>query len=69
MHEEFEKMFGMPINIGDSAKVNPVSFAPENVDVDWIISETDEYSKCLPLSVQSKCITENAIPNNLWISI
>jgi len=43
MHEEFEKMFGMPINIGDSAKVNPVSFAPENVDVDWIISETDEY--------------------------
>jgi len=43
MHEEFEKMFGMPINIGDSAKVNPVSFAPENVDVDWIISETDKY--------------------------
>jgi len=42
MHEEFEKMFGMPINIGDSAKVNPVSFAPENVDVDWIISETDK---------------------------
>ena len=24
---------------------------------------------CLPLSVQSKCITESAIPNNLWISI
>ena len=43
MHEEFEKMFGVPINIGDSAKVSPVSFTPENVDVDWIISETDEY--------------------------
>ena len=25
------------------AKVSLVSFAPENVDVDWIISETDEY--------------------------
>jgi hypothetical protein len=32
-----------PINIGDSAKVTPVSFPPENIDVDWIISETDEY--------------------------
>lgn len=36
-------MFGVPINIGDSAKATPVSFAPEDVDVDWIISETDEY--------------------------
>ena len=43
MHEEFEKMFGVPINIGDSAKVTQVSFAPEDVDVDWIISETDQY--------------------------
>ena len=43
MHEEFEKMFHMPINIGDSAKVTPVSFVPEDVDVDWIISETDKY--------------------------
>ena len=43
MHEEFEKMFHMPINIGDSAKVTPVSFPPEDVDVDWIISETNEY--------------------------
>ena len=33
----------MPINIDDSAKVTPVSFPPENIDVDWIISETDEY--------------------------
>jgi len=43
MHEEFEKMFGMSINIGDSAKVTPVSFPPENVDVDWIVAETDKY--------------------------
>ena len=25
------------------AKASLVSFAPEDVDVDWIISETDEY--------------------------
>ena len=43
MHDEFEKMFHMSINIGDSAKVTPVSFPPENIDVDWIISETDKY--------------------------
>ena len=43
MHEEFEMMFGVPINIDDSAKVTPISFTPENVDVDWIISETDKY--------------------------
>ena len=43
MHEEFEKMFGVPISIDDSAKVTPVSFTPEDVDVDWIISETDKY--------------------------
>ena len=43
MHDEFEKMFGVPINIDDSAKASQVSFAPEDVDVDWIISETDEY--------------------------
>ena len=43
MRNEFEKMFHMPINIDDSAKVIPVSFPPEDVDVVWIISETDEY--------------------------
>ena len=43
MHDEFEKMFHVPINIDDSAKVTPVSFPPEDVDVDWIISETDRY--------------------------
>ena len=43
MHEEFEIMFGVPINIDDSAKITPISFPPENVDVDWIMSETDEY--------------------------
>ena len=43
MHEEFEKMFGVPINIDDSAKASLVSFAPEDVDVDWIISENDGF--------------------------
>ena len=43
MHDEFEKMFGMPIKIDDSAKAKMVSFAPDDIDVDWIISETDEY--------------------------
>ena len=43
MHEEFEKMFGVPISIDDSAKASLVSFAPEDIDVDWLISETDEY--------------------------
>ena len=43
MHYEFEKMFGVPIKIDNSAKVTPVSFPPEDVDVDWIISETDGY--------------------------
>ena len=43
MHEEFEKMFGVHISIDDSAKASLVSFAPEDVDVDWIISETDSY--------------------------
>ena len=41
--DAFEKMFGVPINIDDSAKASLVSFAPEEVDVDWIISETDGY--------------------------
>jgi len=36
-------MFGMTINIGDSAKTTPVSFPPENVDVEWIVAETDKY--------------------------
>ena len=43
MHDEFEEMFGVPISIDDSTKLTPVSFPPENIDVDWIISETDEY--------------------------
>ena len=44
MHKEFEKMFHVPIKIDDSAKVIPISFPPENFDVDWIISETDKHS-------------------------
>ena len=43
MHEEFEKIFHVPIKIDESAKVTPVSFPTEDVDVDWIIFETDEY--------------------------
>lgn len=43
MDDEFEKMFGVPIKIDDSAKAKVVSFAPEDVDLNWIIYETDEY--------------------------
>ena len=43
MHEEFEKVFHVPIKIDDSAKASLISFTPEDVDVDWIVSETDEY--------------------------
>ena len=35
--------FGVTINMDNSAKASLGNFAPENVDVDWIISETDEY--------------------------
>lgn len=43
MHELFEKLFHVPIKIDDSAKVIPVSFPPENVDVKWIISDTNGF--------------------------
>ena len=43
MHDEYEKMFGVPIKIDDSAKAKMVSFAPEDVDLEWIISETNKY--------------------------
>ena len=43
MQEEFEKIFHVPIKIDESDKASLVSFTPEDVDVDWIISETDEY--------------------------
>ena len=36
-------MCHVPINIDDSAKASLVSFAPEDVAVDWTISEADEY--------------------------
>jgi hypothetical protein len=45
MYDEFEKMFNVPIKIDDSAKVLPISFPPEAVDVEWIISEDDRYLK------------------------
>ena len=35
--------FVVHIKIDDSAKVMPISFTPENVDADCIISETDVY--------------------------
>ena len=43
MHEEFEKMFGAPVNIDSKTMMTPENQPPENVDVDWLISETDEY--------------------------
>ena len=43
MYYEFEKMFNVPIKIYDSAKVLPIRFPPETVDVEWIISETVKY--------------------------
>ena len=43
MNEEFEKMFGLPINIDSKPMMPPRSDAPENVDVEWIISETGKY--------------------------
>ena len=45
MHDEFEKVFGVLIKIDNSAKVLPISFPPEAVDVEWIISEDDRYLK------------------------
>ena len=44
MHDEFEKMIGVLIKIDDNAKAIPISFTPEAVDLEWIISETDRYS-------------------------
>ena len=43
MHKEFEKMFGVPIKIDSKPMMPPQSNAPEDVDVEWIISETDKY--------------------------
>ena len=34
IHKEFEKMSPLPIKINDNAKVTPISFPIENVDVD-----------------------------------
>ena len=33
MHNEFEKMFSVPIKIDNSSKVIPISFPPETADV------------------------------------
>ena len=43
MHEEFENMFGVPVNIDSKPMMVPENHPPEDVDVDWIISETDKY--------------------------
>ena len=42
MHDEFEKIFGVPVNINSKPMMVPENHPPENIDVDWIISETDE---------------------------
>lgn len=44
MLEEFNKMFGMPISVDSSDKPFTLREAPENIDVDWIISESDKHS-------------------------
>ena len=44
MYEEFEKMFGMSISVDGSDKPFTLSETPQEVDVDWIISESDKYS-------------------------
>ena len=43
MHEEFEKMFGMSISVDGSDKPFTSRETLQEVDVDWIISETDKY--------------------------
>ena len=45
MHDEFEKMFGLSINIDSKPMMLPQSNAPKDVDVEWITSETDGYAK------------------------
>ena len=44
MRNEFEKQIGVAVNIDDSAKVIPVSFGPEEVDAEHLLSETNKYS-------------------------
>ncbi|MDC0563951.1 hypothetical protein OAP51_04055 [Alphaproteobacteria bacterium] len=43
MHEKFEKMFGMTFSVDGLDKPFTLREAPEVIDVDWIISETDKY--------------------------
>ena len=43
MHEVFEKMFGVLVNIDSKPMMVSENQPPEYVDVNWIISETDEY--------------------------
>ena len=43
MHEEFEKMFGVLVNIDSKPMMVSENQPTEYVDVDWIISETDKY--------------------------
>jgi hypothetical protein len=44
MQNEFEKQIGVAVNIDDSAKVIPMSFGPEEVDTEHLLSETYKYS-------------------------
>ena len=43
MNEEFEKMFDVPVNIDGKPMMVPEDQPPEDVDVNWIISKTNEY--------------------------
>jgi hypothetical protein len=43
MHEDFDQMFGVPVNIDSKPMMMPEKLPLEEVDVDWIISETNEY--------------------------
>ena len=43
LFEQVGPLINTSHELGGGAKGSLDSFAPENVDVDWIISETDEY--------------------------
>ena len=43
MHEEFEKMFHVPIQIDLNAKASLVSFPPEQPSAEYVFSEEELY--------------------------
>ena len=44
MRKEFERQVVVTVNIDDSAKVLPMSFGTEEVNIDYILSEIEKYS-------------------------